>query len=239
MASVFDLFKPATPAAAPVNANPTVPSATTVPAASTENNNTAAGASAQLEGTVSPMDKFKDLWEPIKDAAPNEPFKLNSDPAKLMELAKGVDFTKVMTPELQKRIQAGGSDAMAAMVEMNNAMSQMVFGQSAHATAKIVENALQAQEKRFQELLPSIIKQHSIRDTLKAENPLMSDPAMAPMVDALQQQFTRKYPQASIAEIQQHVSDYLDGAASRIQGLKPPVASPNTRLETDWSKFLG
>lgn len=227
MASVFDLFHtPATPAPAAAAANPTVPSASTVPA-------------AVDPATVSPLADYAKLWENDPNAKKETPFSFNSDPAKLLETAKGVDFTKTVSPEVMARIAAGGSDGQKAMMEAVNNASQLAFAQSAHASAKITESALQAQETRFKEMLPALIKQHSVADSFRQDNPLMSDPAMAPMVDALQQQFTKQYPNATAGDINRHVNTYLDGAASKIQASRAPAVQAKAgRAEQDWGIFF-
>jgi hypothetical protein len=243
MSSVFDLFKKADPAPSSVTPaaqssaaqNPTVPGPTNMPAASGDTS-TVAGAGG---GATSPLDAYKDLWKNDPNAKPDAPFTFNSDPTKLLDTAKTVDFTKVVTAETMAKITAGGTGAQQAMMEAMNNMSQMAFAQSAHASAKITESALQAQEQRFKDMLPNLIKQHSVADNLRTSNPLMTDPALAPMVGALQQQFTKQYPQATAREIQNHVSDFLDGAADRITGMRPqPKDTSNKRAEEDWGKFF-
>ena len=235
--SIFSLFQQApanpNPAAASAATNNTVPNANTVPAA-VANPSTPANPAEP----ASPLDSYKDLWQPDPNAKPNEPFKFNSDPAKLLETAKTVDFTKVVTPEVMAQISAGGPEAQKAMMSAMNGMTQMAFAQAAHASAKITETALQAQENRFKEMLPNLIKQHTVVDSLKQNNPLMADPAMAPLIGALQTQFTAKYPMATATEIQNHVNDFLNGAADRIAGTRPQPKDTSKRAEVDWSKFV-
>lgn len=242
--SLFDNFKSASPvtqqaasaSGAPVSANqnPTVPNATNTVVTGATN----ADGTSVVAATASPLDQFKDLWQPTPNANSTEAFSFNSDPTKLMDAAKSVDFTKVLTPDLQKRVQAGGLDGQNAMIEAMNSVAQMTFAQSSHASAKIVESAVASVEKRFQDMLPSLIKQHTVSDSLRTNNPLMNNPAMAPMVQALQTQFTQKYPQATVTEIQAFVNDYLNGAADMIADGRPKPVVPAKRGEQDWSKFV-
>jgi len=236
MASIFDLFKQTQPAPQvtnSANANTTVPGTANIPGAREDLSN--AGAT----GTpASPLDNYKDLWKTDPNAKPEEPFRFNSDPAQLMETAKQVDFTKMMTPDLQKRIAAGGQDAQQATLELMSSMNQMSFAQSAHAASKITEAALQEQEKRFMEKLPQLVKQFAVNDSLRQDNPLLTDPAMAPMIHALQHQFTKQYPNATAVEIKDHVNNYLNGAADKITSLRPQPKSADSRKEQDWSRYL-
>ncbi len=242
---LFDNFKPAAQVqqqqgAAPTqqpsaNTNPTVPSTSNTPI-STEQKFNADGTPAS---NVPPLGEYQKLWENDPNAKPNEPFSFNSDPAKLLETAKTVDFTKVLTPELQKRIQAGGADGQAANMEAMNTIAQLTFAQSAHASSKIVEQALQSMEERFNAALPDIIKRHSVAETVRSNNPLLTNPAMAPLIEALQQQMTRKFPQATAAEIKDHVNDYLNGAADLIASGRPVPESKNKgRPQENWEKFF-
>jgi hypothetical protein len=237
--SVFDMFKqaapaaPATPAAASAATNPTVPSPNNSPVVTGDPTQT-----TQVTAVKSPLDQYGKLWDTDPNAKPNEPFKFNSDPNKLMETAKTVDFRKIVSPATMSKIQAGGTEAQTAMMDAMNSMTQMVFAQSSHATSKIVESALQAQEARFNEMLPDLIKRNSSVDNLRTTNPLMADPAMAPMIQALHTQFTNQYPKATAAEINEHVNTYLNGAADRITSLRPVKAVANKRQETDWGNFF-
>jgi hypothetical protein len=233
--SLFDAFRaaPAAPATS-ANANPTVPSAATAPVPVAQ----PGAAPATPAEPASPLAKYTDLWKTDPNAKPDAPFSFNSDPAKLLDTAKTVDFTKVISPELQARITAGGADAQTAMMEAMNGVAQMSFAQSAHASAKIVESALQAQEDRFKEMLPQLIKQHSVADSFRNDNPLLTDPALAPMVGALQVQFTKQYPQATAAEIKSHVNDFLNGAADKIHSSRPQPKAAVVKKTEDWERFF-
>lgn len=235
MASIFDSFKAApAPAANSANTNPTVPSATTIPATNSGTNTDPATTTAN----VSPLDKYTDLWKTDPNAKPDAPFSFNSDPAKLLDTAKGIDFTKVISPELQARITGGGADAQSALMEAMNDVTRLSYATSAHASAKMVESALQVQEDRFKAMLPNLIKQHSVADSFRNDNPLLTDPALAPMVGALQVQFTKQYPQATAAEIKSHVNDFLNGAADKIQSARPQPKTAATKKSEDWEKFF-
>lgn len=211
--------------------NPTVPNASNTPVATPDPNSSTPSAS--------PLDKFQDLWKTDPNAKPNEPFSFNSDPAKLMDTAKTVDFTKVVSPDVMAAINKGGPEAQQAMFAAMNSMSQLTFAQASHAAAKITEAALQAQEQRFKDMLPTLIKEHSVQDSLKQDNPLMSDPALAPMIGALQSQFTKQYPNATSGEITAYVNEFLNGAADRIAGVRPKPHDSKARPEQDWGKLFG
>jgi len=237
---LFDNFLPANkqqqaaPATTSAAANPTVPSASNVPVASATNPD----GSPNTGASATPLANYSELWKNDPTAKPAEPFSVNSDPAKLLDVAKTVNFTKILTPELNARIQAGGADGQQAMMEAMNNVAQLTYAQTSHASAKIVEQAIRDQQAAFEARLPEIIKRHTVSDDLRSSNPLMTNPAMAPMVAALQQQFSSKYPAATAAEIKAHVNDYLNGAADLITSNRPQPKQKPGRIETDWSEFL-
>ena len=235
--SLFDIFTkqaaPATAAASTTNTaatNPTVPSTATVPAQMDANGNPVA---------KSPLDQYGTLWEndPNKPK-PMEQFAFNADQGKLLEAARQVDFTKMLTPELQKRIQAGGADGMNAVMEAMNSTAQASYAQSALASSKIAEAANRAAEDRMMAMLPDILRKHSVQNSVRETNPLATDPAMAPLISALQTQIQSKYPTATPTEVSSHVNDFLNAAADRITGARPKPQDKSARPAMDWDLFM-
>ena len=120
-----------------------------------------------------------------------------------------------------------------------NSVAQTVFAQSALATTKIVEQALTKQQEQFDARLPTLVKKFSANENLPANNPLLSNPAIQPLVGALQEQLVRKNPNASAAEIQQQVNDYFTALGNTFA--PKPTAAPNAgkvKDSEDWEKFL-
>ena len=245
--SLMDIFKQATPPVAqPTTPAPTAPattsqiSANSNPTVPNQTNTLTQVDPATGKTLESPLANFAELWKTDPNAKPNTPFQFQTDPTKLLEASRGIDFTKVLSPELQARMNAGGSDGVNATREAMNQVAQLTFAQSANASAKIGEQVAAEVERRVAALLPGLVKQHSISDTLRTDNPLLSNPAAAPMVQALQQQLTVKYPNATAFEIRTHMNDYLNGVAQLIRDSQPTQPDANkssARKETDWSLF--
>lgn len=253
--SIFEkLFGTQTPAPAPVQsaptgvANPGQPLPGTQSTAQTAPNGTvpAQGQNFNVGNPdpntqQSPLDTFKDVWQtPAVDpnAAPAGMF-ANLDPKKLMESARQIDFAKSITPETLQKIQAGGPEAVQALAEAMNSVTQNVYAQSALATTKIVEQALGKAKTDYEAQLPTLVKKFSTNETLLENNPLLSNPAIQPLVGALQEQLIRKNPNASSVEIRQQVQDYF-AALGQSFAPKPAqsAADKAARAEEDWSKFL-
>jgi len=208
--------------------------ATTVQASAT--NPTLPANSAVAPENVNPLDAYKDLFkaDPNAPKTTTDPM-FNVDPAKLQEAAKQNDFTKVITPEMQAAITAGGEQGMAATIQIMQAMSQKGFADSAQATTKIVEAALAKQQESFLQQLPSIIKKQSLNDNLSSSNPVFSHPGAAPIIDMLKTSVSNKFPNATAQEQQEQLKSYLDNfvAAMTPQSNK----SGDVLNKTDWSDF--
>jgi len=198
---------------------------------------------AQTQTTASPLEAFKDVWQtPATDpnAATPQGMFANLDPAKLMQSAKQVDFTKAVTPEMLAQIQAGGPEAMSAMVQAMNNVAQMGYAQSAIATTKIVEQALAKSKEQYDAQLPTMVKKFSATEATLANNPLLQNPAIRPVYEAVQSQLLLKNPNATTAEIQQQVGDFFSAMGAAFAPPAPQTAQQKAaRTEEDWSKFLG
>ena len=216
----------------PVNANPAHPANPTAPAATV---------AATDVGPVSPLDAFKGLWETdpnAKEPTPEPGMFANVTPEKLQEAARKNDFSAVATPEMMAAITAGGEGAAAAMVQMMQAMSQKSFGDSAFATTKIVEQALAAQQAKFTEMLPGLMKNQNVSENLRNANPIFNHAAAAPMLEVMKAQVIKKHPNATAAEIQTMAQDYLLNFAQAANPAKPTDAQKQAAAGMDWSSFM-
>jgi hypothetical protein len=195
----------------------------------------------QLE---TPFDNFKDIWQTPKNAQPDNsgPMFANVDPKKLLESARNVDFSKTITPASLQAIAAGGEGAMKAFTESMNQVAQQVYAQSAFAATKIVDEAMTRNKASFDAQLPTMIKRHSVNEGLTSTNPLLSNPAIVPLVEALQSQLVLKNPNASSAELQTQVMDYLSALGTAFAPKAPETpqsrAAASAAKSDDWSSFL-
>lgn len=185
------------------------------------------------------LDQFTDLWKPSESPTGAENNQLfNVDPAKLMEAAGKLDFSKAVNPEQLQAIAQGGEGAMQAFAQAMNKVAQTVYAQNAMATTKIVEQAIARTKDGFLGELPQHIKRQQVNDSLRNENPAFSHPAAAPILGALQQQLSVKFPNATATELTSMAKSYLENFASAAS----PVQKTQTEAapgEVDWSKFLG
>lgn len=189
-----------------------------------------------------PFADFQDLWK----NEPTDPNALSSvfgdlEPKKFMEAAGRIDFSKAVTPEMLTAISAGGEPAMAAFAQAMNKVAQGVYAQSAFATTKIVEQALARSKENFLAELPQHIKKEAVRGSLRAENPIFSNPAVQPIISALEAQMTVKYPNASAGEITAMAKQYVEALGTSFAP-KPPAAVGSdgkpSKVDVDWERYF-
>lgn len=220
----------ATPEQAAVNANPTVPNPTNTPHLVDPNN-----PGAQVK---SPLDNFADLWKNDPKQQQQQPTGFGPiDPKTFADAAQKLDFSQIIKPENLAAISQGGEAATRAFAESMNGVAQAVYAQSAHATTQLIDSALAKAEASFAAKIPTLIKSHNLTNGLTTENPALSHPAAAPILGALQQQLTLKYPNATEAELKSMAGDYLKNFASLVT---PAPTTPQSKAETgtDWDAYF-
>lgn len=229
---VADPSKPADPNAPKVGEQVTAPAAFPKPG----------------EGEKSPLDGYAKLWDndPNAPAPPSLNPTLTADPAALMKAAKSIDFSKVLSSET---LEAAMKDPTgAALATAINQAAQAGYAQSAHATTKIVEAALQQQAKMFkEEVMPDILRRHaSTQAVLQLDNPVFLNPAVKPIVDLVKEQVIKQYRTATPAEIAKHTTEMLQSMSTEIakaSGLVVTEAPKDVRIggarkDQDWEKFF-
>ena len=188
---------------------------------------------------VSPLDQFSGLWEPTpapKDVDGTLPANMfaGTDPAKMLENARKVDFAKTIPPEVLAKITAGGPDAAAAFAQALNDVSQRAYAQSSFASTKIVEAALAKFQEGLDNRLPSQIKKHQVSDSIRESNPALQHPAAAPIMEAMQSQLAVKYPSATVSEIRDMASQYL----TAFNAAANPPKMDKVNAAEDWGKYF-
>lgn len=233
--SIMDIFR-----SSPVNPEPVVPAAPT-PATPPVTPEPATPPVATPPALPAPLDAFSNLWETAPtdpNAQPASVFGGPIDPAKVFEAAKGANFAGTISQENLAKIAAGGQEAVVAFQEAINSATQSSFAQSTLAATKLIEQALAKQAAQFQADLPGLVKRHSAADSLHTENPALSNPAAAPIIQAVQAQLAIKHPNATASQLTAMAKDYLNNFAAVVAPPPAPKAEPSAAAGTDWSKFL-
>lgn len=224
-------------------ANPGQPMPGTSAGPGTANNGVVPTPGTPEQPAASPFDGFKDLWStPTTPTEGNTPMFAGVTPETLMASAGKVDFAKAVTPEQMQAIAAGGQGAVEAFAQSMNKIAQTVYAQSAFATTKIVDQAMARQQDQFAKQLPSMVKKFSVNENLQDQNPLLSNPALTPLVSALSDQLVRKNPNATSSEIQQQVNDYFSALGITFAPKPPETAASKAAQKAaaaeDWSSFF-
>lgn len=193
---------------------------------------------------ASPLDGFKELW----NTSPEVQKKLQEqnrvplsdiNPQQIIDSAKKIDFSKMISGDQLQAISKGGDEAVKAFAAAMNNVAQGVFAQSAATSQKFVMDALQQQQQQFNSRLPELIKQYQVSENLRGENPIFSNPAVQPIIKALEFQLTQQYPNSTAADITAKAKEYVKGLGSAFAD--KPAQTPQEKQaaqDTDWSSFL-
>ena len=183
-----------------------------------------------------PLDQFNTLW----DTDPNAPAPAGNytpevlDAAKLQEVIAKTDMTSVLTPELQAKINAGGEEAQGAMIEAMNLVAQQTLMQSTTVANKMMESNSTKLMDAMIAKLPDLVKAQSVNNTLVEQNPIFSNPAVKPIMDASKTQLQLKFPNATPTEITKMTQDYIMAMGQAFNPATPPADIPG---DQDWSNF--
>lgn len=226
-------------AAPPASTNTTVPNSATP-----RSDGTPAAIPPASTGDQSPLANYQDLWN-LGDKAANTDSvtpTLAFDQEKLLAVARNQDFTKSVDPAVLQKIQGGDHGALIALI---NDVGQRSFATALGMSAQVTQKALETQATNLiEKKLPEMVRNLAIQQTTRQDNPLMTNPAAAPIVQAIEQQVIAKYPQATAQEVKDHVSAIFGDIAQLVVKqsggtIQPPrVATAGERAETDWEKFL-
>lgn len=186
----------------------------------------------------SPLAEFSSLWDTkptVED--PNAPAAAVPLTAEAVQkVVAKTDFSKVITPESMAAITAGGEGAAEAFAQAMNAVAQQVMVQSTMVGNKLTEQAVTKAREDFAASLPELLRKQASTDHLRSANPLFTNPAVKPVMEAVQSQLLHKFPNATNAEITSMSEKYI--MAMGEQFAPKEVINDNSAAGTDWDKFM-
>ncbi len=188
----------------------------------------------------SPLAEFSNLW----DAAPIDPNGKPTapkplDPDELRKIVSQANFTSSITPENLAAIEAGGEGAQKAFVDSLNSVAQQVVIQSTLAANKMTEQAVQAATEAQAATIPDLIKAAHLNSTLVKENPVFSDPAVKPVIEAVQAQLSVKFPTATADQLAEMTQNFVSAMGAAVSPTPASTVVAPTD-DVDWeSHFLG
>jgi hypothetical protein len=168
-----------------------------------------------------------------KSEAP-DPFAIT--PEALAKAASGINLSQVVTPDLAQKALGGDPNAF---VEAINKSSQMTFMMAYQAAMQAVKAAMDSRFNEFQSKMPDTFKKLSVDATLQGD-PLLSNPALKPVVDGLRTQILSKHPDATPQQIQQAISEYFKaiGVSFRPEKGNDTKDTAKSSSGIDWDNFL-
>lgn len=173
----------------------------------------AADPNKKAEGDDSPEARLAEAWkmapvDPKQQTANGpRPYFGNVDPAKVAAAAKSMNFLNGVDPALLEKAKGGDGDAFMAVL---NASNQNAFQTAMLAIPGIIEPVLQQAEARQTERAPALFQQLQLRSA-RASDPVLQNPAVAPVVEALKTTIASQNPQATPDQVmelvQQRIAD--------------------------------
>lgn len=209
-------------------ANPTVPN---------QSNTPIQNPTVQDPNPQSPNAQFADLWKIEPTQQPSAP-NFRIDPEQLQQVSGKLDFVKSVPREDLAKVAAGGEEAVEAMVNILNAVGRNVFSMNAQFASNMTESGYNNAQKAISTELPTLVKKQLSQQELFESNAKLRDPALQPLVLAIQSQVTQKYPNASPSEVNAMVSRYF---SETVAGAFAKPAEENKQKDDgafDFSSFL-
>lgn len=223
-----------------------------------QNQNTGDGNKGTDDGKpANPLDPFAKLWdapteEELKRQNANSGVDFeNVDANKMMEAAKKVDFTQILTPEMQQAIAKGGEEGMKAVIQAMNMTNQLTYGQSALAASKMIGAAVKQAKTEVASQIPDLVKAAVVSSNLAKANPVFQNPAVAPIVEGLKSQLLTKFPNATDAQLTEMAQNYFIGVSQSFGVIPPNKNSGNDgsdkknkkqnmtgKPDDDWENFF-
>lgn len=195
---------------------------------------------------VSGLEAFKDLWDNSTEgnegddlSAYDPSASLNVDPEAIQQAVSQIDFSQVLDPQTLSQISEGGEQAQQAFAKSMNSLAQHVFSQSMIANATLVKQALGKSTEAFDRRAQQMVRHSDVSKEVQNANPAFKHPSAKPIVESMQYQLQRKYPQASPQEIAQKAQQWFEEFANEMRA--PERAAEQQRKsanEPDWEAFF-
>lgn len=236
---MFDIFKSNAPAtAAQVTGQPPAQPSITPPETPTSaaNGVTPHGTGVPVE--PAPLDKLATMVQPntTKPTTPTDDSIFGKvSPQDLMAAAGKLDFTKVIGKDIIAAAAAGGEEGVQALIQAMNTVSQHVYAQSAAASTALIEKALNTNNERLTERLPSALKHHAINDQI-ASNPILGHAASKPILDGLVASLREAHPDAPADAIVAKANEYLTTYTTQFLASTAPAKPTDDGM--DWEEYF-
>lgn len=198
----------------------------------------------QQSNQNSPLDNFKDLWNPVKQDDKNttpEPNANILDPKKLQEIVAKSNFTNNISQDTLAAINQGGPDAVQAFNESLNLVAQNVITQALLASDKMSEQRVKIALEQQAKQIPDLIRSQTINNSVSESNPNFNHPAVAPLTSMLTKQLAIQFPESSTQEVTKMANDFIVNLAQVFNPNQTQTQQQQNQIpgdNEDWDKFL-
>ena len=198
------------------------------------------------DGTKSPLADFESLFtidKPKEGDAPapeglDDPL-INIDAE---ALGKVVAQQKFVTDGMRESMAKALQGDEGAMMDLLNAFGRQIFSKAATLNTTVANQSGRELATRLERHLPAKFRELGAKDQVVSKNQLFSDPALAPVVQSIQSQVLRKYPDATPAQVADMVSNYLTTVSKTLAGNSDDPTDrrkPGTQETQDFAAFFG
>lgn len=238
--AIFDIFRSAPtqqqqPQPGPENQhiqnNPTVP---------TSQNSPDQKPTPENPNPESPVANFAELWK-MEPTQQNQAPNFRIDPQQLSKVTSSMNFAKSVSRDDLAKVAQGGEEAVGAMVNILNQVGRDIFGMGAQFSSHMTEQGYNTAQTALNTGIPNLVKKQVIQNELFQANPKLKEPALQPLVMAIQSQITQKYPNATPQEINGMVDQYFTEVVGKSFAKEAPAdqsGKPNMGAGFDFSSFL-
>ena len=145
-----------------------------------------------------------------------------------------LDVSSYIKPEQMQAALGGDATEMMAILNTSIKMASMVAYKQAMEDAK---SGVSNETTNLTSKLPDMFKDLSISNQF-GQDPILSAPEFAPIVDSVRAKVLAAYPRASEAEVKEAVVDYLKGIGSQFGSQQPSTQPQPTSNAVDWDKMF-
>lgn len=186
------------------------------------------------------LEEMARVWQPAT-TADGKPLPPQADPLAqplfqfkpddVKKAASNLDFTSNLNPELVTK--ALGGDA-AAFLECLNGVAQTAFTAQTLNMGNVLNDGFNRHGRAIDAALPTRLRNHAVA-TARSEDPILSSPALVPVIQTMKTFIAAQQPGLSPEQIQAAAENYVKGigAAFNMKDSKQQETQ-QAKEETDW-----
>lgn len=187
---------------------------------------------AGSNGPADPAQLYAKMWDNSTNKT-NEPPKLQIDDKVLSQVTEKLDFMQGVNPELMQKAISGD---MNALIELLQHQGRQIYATTLKHNAAVTDAYVGQRDQFNSSNLPSSIKRELTLDTMFSGLKNIPEFAKQQLKDTALR-FQQANPDASPAEVQQAVQDYMRQVAGFVN---PPSSADSNNDQpgsVDWDKW--